>query len=184
MAPHLPHRAFSLNCKSTALKPEPTREDSGSSYSSETSSSSPSSKSSKFSFSKLNLHDAVRRGSHSHENHSRRQSQDGIAEVESYHLPKHDDPVSLCETAISLVLSVPGPPLDVLRKELMPQLYWQKGYAHRTNNRENLDGVEELLKTAQRFRDRFMVRPTSSSFSSSPADVRTRSTSASASARI
>jgi hypothetical protein len=159
MAPHLPHlpnRPF-LSCKSKALRPEPTREDSGSTTGSETTfSSSPSTKSSKFSFTKLSLHDHVRRGSQDDSStNSRRQSQDDTG---SYTLPQHSDPISLCEAAAHLALAVPGPPLDVLRKDLMPQLYWENGYALRVNTRENLNGVDELMEVAKRFRERFMVR--------------------------
>jgi hypothetical protein len=159
MAPHLPHlpnRPF-LSCKSKALRPEPTREDSGSTTGSETTSSShPSTKSSKFSFTKLSLHDHVRRGSQDDSStKSRRQSQEDTG---SYTLPQHSDPISLCEAAAHLALAVPGPPLDVLRKELMPQLYWENGYALRVNTRENLNGVDELMEVAKRFRERFMVR--------------------------
>lgn len=45
-----------------------------------------------------------------------------------------DDPLALCELAISTVLTIPGPPLDELQDVIWPQLY-HLGYSHRINCR-------------------------------------------------
>ncbi|GAA5849783.1 hypothetical protein JCM8547_000562 [Rhodosporidiobolus lusitaniae] len=128
-------------CQSKKLSLAPS--DTMSSSSSETP-SSPKSTSSRFSFS--SLHQAVARG-HSHSSSSSKSS-----EPVPYALTVPDDPVHLVETALSIVLSVPGPSLDQLRTELIPKLY-HRAYSHRVNCREH--GTEELLTLAKRFRERF-----------------------------
>ncbi|BGO99360.1 Serine/arginine repetitive matrix protein 2 [Rhodotorula toruloides ATCC 204091] len=88
------------------------------------------------------LHHAVSRGHHKVHPHY----------DEHYELPRIKDPIHLCETAISLVLSHPGPPIEVMRKELLPKLY-HSAYQHRVNCREH--GLNDLLKVVERFRTRF-----------------------------
>lgn len=90
------------------------------------------------------LHHAVSRGHHKVHPHY----------DEHYELPRIKDPIHLCETAISLVLSHPGPPVEVMRKELLPKLY-HSAYQHRVNCREH--GLDQLIKVVERFRSRFSV---------------------------
>lgn len=90
------------------------------------------------------LHHAVSRGHHKVHPHY----------DEHYELPRIKDPIHLCETAISLVLSHPGPPIEVMKKELLPKLY-HSAYQHRVNCREH--GLNDLLKVVERFRTRFSV---------------------------
>ncbi|BGP15738.1 hypothetical protein JCM10213_007967 [Rhodosporidiobolus nylandii] len=131
-------------CASKKLCPVETQStsESGGPSSSAGGSSAPSSpRSSKFSFSAL--HDAVSRGTQQTSKHD---------QLPPYHLVVPTDPVHLVEKAISLVLSVPGPPIEQLRTELVPKLY-HSAYSHRVNCREH--GVEELVALAKRFRERF-----------------------------
>ncbi|GAA5830871.1 hypothetical protein JCM11251_001104 [Rhodosporidiobolus azoricus] len=131
-------------CHSKKLRPIDTQSSGSGSTKSTTSSTSP--RSSKFSFSAL--HDAVARGHNSHKNDA------PAAPPDEYTLAVPTDPVHLVETAISLVLSVPGPPLDQLRSKLIPKLY-HSAYSHRVNCREH--EIEELIRLAKRFRERFQT---------------------------
>ncbi|GAA6027737.1 hypothetical protein JCM8097_008008 [Rhodosporidiobolus ruineniae] len=128
-------------CQSKKLSLRHTdTQSSGSSSGAPSSSTSPSSpRSSKFSFS--SLHDAVSRGHGKHD-----------TTPQEYHLVVPEDPVALVEKAIELMLSVPGPPIEQLRREIAPKLY-HSAYSHRVNCREH--GLEELVALAKRFRDRF-----------------------------
>ncbi|GAA6024244.1 hypothetical protein JCM10207_006970 [Rhodosporidiobolus poonsookiae] len=132
-------------CESRKLRTVETQ-DTQSSKGSGSSDTPSSPRSSKFSFS--SLHDAVSRGSSKRGSHSEADGETG-----AYHLEPPTDPVHLVETAIALVLTVPGPPLRQLRDELIPRLY-HKAYSHRVNCREH--GIEDLIKLVTRFRERFL----------------------------
>lgn len=71
-------------------------------------------------------------------------------------LPEFRDPTHLAETAISVLLTVPGPPLDYLRRDVLPKLY-HEAYEHRVNCREH--GLNEMVDMIARFRQRFSVSP-------------------------
>ncbi|KDE04317.1 hypothetical protein MVLG_05271 [Microbotryum lychnidis-dioicae p1A1 Lamole] len=63
---------------------------------------------------------------------------------EPFILPR--DPIALCEAAMSSILTVPGPPIEQLKKEIWPQLF-HIAYEHRVNTREvNLDGLVEIVE--------------------------------------
>ncbi|GAA5968853.1 hypothetical protein JCM11641_000757 [Rhodosporidiobolus odoratus] len=140
------HSAISFSaCESK--KPQPIDTRSTGSNASAGSASQPSSpRSSRFSFSAL--HEAVSHGSHA--SGTKRKSRS--SSPTPYQLKIPDDPVHLVETAICLVLTVPGPPIEQLRTELIPQLY-HKAYEHRVNCREH--GVEQLVAMVKGFRERF-----------------------------
>ncbi|GAA5885831.1 hypothetical protein JCM6882_007577 [Rhodosporidiobolus microsporus] len=150
MSSKFPSRAGSMDvghderpgCASRKLKPADTQSSGSSTKTSASSTSSP--RSSRFSFSAL--HDAVTRGHHHQHGSPKTEA------PEEYHLTVPTDPVHLCETAIALMLSVPGPPLDQLRSKILPKLY-HSAYSHRVNCREH--GLNELLALAKRFRERF-----------------------------
>lgn len=123
-----------------------------------------------------NLHQAVARGhsnleeslaAHDHdpekrsrfrsrslERHGRKPSASRHAS-DRYELPKFRDPIHLAETAITTLFSIPGPPLDQLKNEILPKVY-HEAYEHRVNCREH--GLDEIIALVQRFRSRYSVR--------------------------
>ncbi|GAA6001075.1 uncharacterized protein JCM10292_006362 [Rhodotorula paludigena] len=121
------------------LVPVATQSSAGSDVSSAP--SSPSRKSAGSSFKLSSLHHALSRPAHSSSAHKRHHPH---YDDPDYTLPPIRDPIHLCETAISLMLSVPGPSVDQLRQRFIPQLYHVSAYQHRVNTREV--GMEELLK--------------------------------------
>lgn len=133
------------------LVPVATQSSAGSDVSSAP--SSPSRKSAGSSFKLSSLHHALSRPAHSSSAHKRHHPH---YDDPDYTLPSIRDPIHLCETAISLMLSVPGPTVDQLRQRFIPQLYHVSAYQHRVNTREV--GMEELLKVMDRYRQRFSVR--------------------------
>ncbi|BGP39619.1 hypothetical protein JCM10449v2_003570 [Rhodotorula kratochvilovae] len=86
---------------------------------------------------------------HSHKHHKHHPHR----EDSNYVLPVIKSPVHLCELAITLMLSVPGVSVDVLRNDIVPKLYHVEAYQHRVNTREV--GMDKLLVQMQRFRERF-----------------------------
>ncbi|GJN88980.1 hypothetical protein Rhopal_001951-T1 [Rhodotorula paludigena] len=130
------------------LVPVATQSSAGSDVSSAP--SSPSRKSAGSSFKLSSLHHALSRPAHSSSAHKRHHPH---YDDPDYTLPPIRDPIHLCETAISLMLSVPGPTVDQLRQRFIPQLYHVSAYQHRVNTREV--GMEELLKVMDRYRQRF-----------------------------
>ncbi|TNY21943.1 Serine/arginine repetitive matrix protein 2 [Rhodotorula diobovata] len=130
------------------------------SASSSMASPSSSSSSSKIRFGPSSLHQALSRpGTHhstsstsSHHSHSHHKHHPHFDDP-TYRLPTIKDPIHLCELATQLLLTVPGVPMDVLRRDIVPRLYHVQGYEHRVNTREI--GMEKLLVQMARFRQRF-----------------------------
>ncbi|GAA5895100.1 hypothetical protein JCM8208_000113 [Rhodotorula glutinis] len=87
--------------------------------------------------------------SHSHAHHKHHPHFDDP----QYSLPVIKDPIHLCELATQLLLTTPGVPIDVLRRDIVPRLYHVDGYQHRVNTREM--GMDKLLVQMARFRQRF-----------------------------
>ncbi|GAA5924814.1 hypothetical protein JCM3775_005477 [Rhodotorula graminis] len=87
--------------------------------------------------------------SHSHAHHKHHPHFDDP----QYSLPTIKDPIHLCELATQLLLTTPGVPMDVLRRDIVPRLYHVDGYEHRVNTREM--GMDKLLSEMDRFRRRF-----------------------------
>ncbi|GAA5880480.1 hypothetical protein JCM3774_005206, partial [Rhodotorula dairenensis] len=104
------------------------------------------------------LHHAVSTGTatDSHDRHSgagrKRHSRHAQAFSDRIELPEFRDPTHLAETAITVLFTVPGPPLDHLQRDILPKLY-HEAYEHRVNCREH--GMNEMLDMIARFRQRF-----------------------------
>ncbi|GAA6062200.1 hypothetical protein JCM10212_006481 [Sporobolomyces blumeae] len=110
------------------------------------------------------LHHAISRGtnptSHSH-SHSHTRSPSSSTSISNaghslsldpVHFPEPSTPLHLAELAIAAILTVPGPPLEVLRAEIFPKLFHEE-YSHRANCREH--GLKELEQMVARFRRNF-----------------------------
>lgn len=94
--------------------------------------------------------------SHSHSGKpSRGHSTSDSTTSSGWYLPSNLDPIALVELAISTTFTIPGPSMDELRSEILPQLFHVDGYAHRVNCREtNFAG---MLEGAEMLRERFTV---------------------------
>ncbi|KAM0748061.1 hypothetical protein T439DRAFT_328047 [Meredithblackwellia eburnea MCA 4105] len=67
-------------------------------------------------------------------------------------LPTPSDPVALAQLALQTLLTHPGPPIEELKEDLLPQLY-HSAYQHRVNTREV--GLDNLTDFVVMFRSRF-----------------------------
>ncbi|SCV69513.1 BQ2448_2533 [Microbotryum intermedium] len=114
---------------------------SSSSSSHPTSGSSTHGSSSSSKLSSLALSSIVK-GHHGSSTHSSKHSSPSAPEP--FILPR--DPIALCEAAMSSILTIPGPPIEQLKKEIWPQLF-HIAYEHRVNTREvNLDGLVAIVE--------------------------------------